>query len=55
MATIALIGLCHGIFLEERVDNLKPYSQSRDFNLLKEFMTHTNNENMAFAITNDLD
>jgi glycosyltransferase involved in cell wall biosynthesis len=55
MATIALIGLCHGIFLEERVDNLKPYSQSRDFKLLKEFMTHTNNENMAFVITKDLD
>jgi len=55
MAMIALIGLCHGLFLEESKDNLRPYSQSRDFKLLKTFMTHTNKENMAFAITKDLD
>jgi hypothetical protein len=55
MAMIALIGLCHGLFLEESKDNLRPYSQSSDFKLLKAFMKKTNEKNKAFAITNDRD
>lgn len=55
MAMIALIGLCHGLFLEESKDNLRPYSKSRDFKLLKKFMTNTNEKNRAFAITGDRD
>lgn len=51
MAAIALIGLCHGLFIEERKDGLCPYSPSKDFKLLQEFMTSMNRENLAFAIT----
>jgi glycosyltransferase involved in cell wall biosynthesis len=55
MAMIALIGLCHGLFLEESKDILRPYTRSRDFELLKTFMTNTSKKNKAFAITNDRD
>ena len=53
MALIALIGLCHGLFMEERKDGLRPYSRSRDFKLLEKFMTGMNVENLPFAITKD--
>jgi len=51
MALIALIGLCHGLFMEERQDRLRPYSRSKDFRLLERFMTSMNVENLAFTIT----
>ena len=53
MAPIALIGLCHGLFIEERKDRLRPYSPSKDFELLEKFMASMSMENVAFAITKD--
>ena len=53
MATTALIGLCHGLFMEERKDGLRPYLRSGDFKLLEKFMASKNLENLAFAITKD--
>jgi len=53
MAPIGLIGLCHGLFMEERKDGLRPYSRSRDFKLLEKFVTSRNVENLPFAITKD--
>jgi len=53
MALIALIGLCHGLFMEKRKGGLCPYSPSKDFELLQKFMTSMNTENVAFAITKD--
>lgn len=54
LAMIALIGLCRGLFLEESKDMLRPYSLSKDFKLLKDLMTDTNDKNVAFAITDGL-
>jgi len=53
LANIAIIGLCHGLFTRCEKDGLRPYVPSRDFALLQKFMTSTNSDNQAFAITRE--
>ncbi len=51
MATIALIGLCHGLFMEDKKDGLRPYSSSKDYKILEKFISSKNVKNMPFGIT----
>lgn len=51
MAQIALIGLCHGLFIEKSKDGLRPYLSSKDFKILQKFMASTDMKNVPFAIT----
>jgi len=42
MAMTAIIGLCHGIFLQNEKDGLHPFKMDRDFKLLDRYMNSTN-------------
>jgi glycosyltransferase involved in cell wall biosynthesis len=51
MAEVALIALCHGIFLTKKKCGHKPFKETKDFKILQEFEKERNLENLIFAIT----
>lgn len=46
MAPIAQIAMCHGIFIKEETDMLKPFTENEDFNFLERFLKSSGNYNV---------